>query len=90
MSNDRTKTAYDTFRGGFERGHPNTPPHWDDLPDWVGDALRVSYFQGKLDGKSETAQLRRILTHMRKNSGECLGDNPRWMAEIDKLLASTD
>ena len=39
---------------------------------------------------AENARLKSVLGHMRKHSGECLGDNPRWMAEIDKLLAEPE
>lgn len=31
----KTKTAYSAFRGNCVK----TPPHWDELPQWVRDAL---------------------------------------------------
>lgn len=56
MTDDRIKTAYHVFRGGFRPG-ANMPPHWTDLEPWVRDALVVAYLQGKLDGSThEPAQ----------------------------------
>lgn len=46
----RQQVAYNVFRGGFGDGHPNRPPHWDDLEPWIRDALTVAYLQGQLDG----------------------------------------
>lgn len=46
---ERVQMAYNVFRGGFRGDHPNTPPHWDDLPPWVRDAVTVAYLQGQLD-----------------------------------------
>lgn len=47
---ERANFAFNIFRGGFPNGHPNRPPHWDDLPPWIRDALTIAYLQGKLDG----------------------------------------
>lgn len=47
---DRARTAYDTFRDGFDENKPCPIPHWDDAPDWVRDVARVAYAQGTLDG----------------------------------------
>lgn len=52
---DRAQVAYDVFRGGFRKGHPNTPPPWDDLKPWIRDAMLVAYLQGKLDGSTRYA-----------------------------------
>lgn len=47
-TDDRIKTAYNTFRGGCREG-ADVPPHWDELPPYVRDAVTVAYLQGKLD-----------------------------------------
>lgn len=47
MSKERAQVAYATFRGGFDH---SAPPHWEDAPAWVRDAVLVAYLQGKLDG----------------------------------------
>ena len=52
MSDERAKLAYSVFRGGF-RKDADAPPHWDDLPTWVRDAVTVAYLQGKLDGSTK-------------------------------------
>lgn len=44
----RARTAYDIYRGGFRTGAA-VPPHWDDLPPYVRDAITVAYLQGTLD-----------------------------------------
>jgi len=47
MSNmPRVRAAYRAFRDGFVKGHP---PLWEDLSDWMRDAMLVAYLQGKLD-----------------------------------------
>jgi hypothetical protein len=51
---ERWQTAYEIYRGGFRK---DAPPHWDDLPSWVRDAIKVAYLQGKLDGPSHAAAL---------------------------------
>jgi hypothetical protein len=45
---DRAKTAYDTFRGGFDAS-ACPAPEWDGAPPWVRDVVKVAYLQGKLD-----------------------------------------
>ena len=35
----------------------------------------------------QVAELRVMLHLLRRNPGECLMDHPKWIAEIDKLLA---
>ncbi len=27
-----------------------------------------------------------VLAHIRKNAGECVADNPKWLAKIDDLI----
>lgn len=51
----RQQIAYNAFRRGFHDGHPNTPPHWDDLEPWIRDAILVAYSQGRLDGLPKKA-----------------------------------
>jgi hypothetical protein len=48
MTQQRARLAYETFRGGFVKSKP--PPHWDDLQQWMRDAVLVAYLQGTLDG----------------------------------------
>jgi hypothetical protein len=31
-------------------------------------------------------EARDLLQHFRRNEGECVGDNPRWLEAIDRLL----
>jgi hypothetical protein len=52
LEDERTKIAYDTFRGGFRDGTCPVP-HWDEAPSWVRDVARVAYSQGFLDGMSK-------------------------------------
>ena len=35
----------------------------------------------------QIVELRVVLKHLRDRPGECLGDNPKWLAKIDALLA---
>lgn len=35
----------------------------------------------------QLAEARVVLKHLRDRPGECLADNPRWLAKIDQLLA---
>lgn len=53
VSETRAKLAYSVFRGGFREGGPDAPPHWDNLPPNMRDAITVAYLQGKLDGASK-------------------------------------
>lgn len=50
-TDDRVAGAYNTFRGGFRDDAPCPVPSWDDAPDWVRDAVKVAYLQGKLDAR---------------------------------------
>lgn len=51
-SDDRAKTAYAVFRGGFSEDSPCPVPHWDEAPTWVRDVVKVAYLQGTLDAPS--------------------------------------
>lgn len=42
---DAVKDAYLRFRGGFVNVPP-MPPSWDELDDWVRDALGQMYLAG--------------------------------------------
>lgn len=53
---DPAKQAYAIFQGGF-RSAFMTPPHWDALEPWMRDAIKVAYFQGKLDAPDEIERL---------------------------------
>lgn len=50
MDDKRVIDAYHVLRNGCTE----PPPAWDDLPDWVRDAMRVSYLLGKIDAPIES------------------------------------
>lgn len=49
-TDDRIKTAYDTFRHGIQS--KDIPLPWGHLLPWMKDAMRVAYLQGTLDGRA--------------------------------------
>jgi hypothetical protein len=64
------------------------PPSVLAMRDAADELGRYAY---KLGAAEQTIRrLRDMLAHLRKHPGECLGDNPRWVAEIDRLLTETE
>jgi hypothetical protein len=91
MSEDRIKTAYNTFRAGFSDPAKCPAPAWDDAQPWIRDVATVTYLQGKLDSDllSIVKDAReKLMLYRKERGGEYTGgvEYSVLMSRMDKAL----